>query len=303
MNVLTKETSGESWLHERSSRICASDVAAILGIEGAFSTALQVWARITGKVGEPDITEEQARAFEYGRRLEPVAAEWWQDVTELQLEHPPGMLVHPEHDWLCGTPDRLIMRSGAVDEGVWEGKTANRFRASLWEHSIPLPYVMQLQVYLILTGRSWGSFGCIVNQGLVQRSIEADPALHDAILGQLDDFWEKNVLRDIPPETTRRDVRFIQMLHPDDNGRRVILGDSFVELAERFDELTRTKKETTQELDALKAKVKLQLGDNTFGDLGGEGFSWKAMNRAGKAVRVLRRTANIPENAPIAGDH
>lgn len=92
----------------RERRIGASEVAAVLGISPyADATPFSVWARLTQGYQRPEAPELTA-----GRYLESAVAEWYEDQFAVFVVTGDGGTVHPSHDWMSATPDRIVEAAG-----------------------------------------------------------------------------------------------------------------------------------------------------------------------------------------------
>lgn len=275
-------------LAQRAGKISCSLAAQILG-EGQFGSPLTAWAKITGRATEDISKEHYIRAGNY---LEPVVAQWWSDDDEQgrKLVMPEcGTVAHPDHPWLVGTPDRLIARKedGKII-GIWEGKTANAFALSDWEHgAVPLGYQIQLQLYLEIFDFDLGSFGALVGgQRFFAADVARDRVFARLAIQRLKEWYELHIVGDVQPEPTGRacDMRQLCRLHPDDTGEVISLSAESVEAVRKIKELGESIDAVEVERDRLKNVLRAEIGDATFGEGAGTKVSWK---RNAKGTRVL----------------
>lgn len=91
----------------RQGGIGASEIGGIVGAEGAYESALAIWARKVGLDRKPenDVTPEFIRL---GNLLEPVIAQLYSERTGFALQES-GTLVHPTDPIRRCTPDRLVV--------------------------------------------------------------------------------------------------------------------------------------------------------------------------------------------------
>jgi len=86
----------------------------------------------------------------------------------------------------------------------------------------------------------------------------------------------------------------IKRLHPKDNGAEVRLPVEWLEHSARLSELKAAKAGTEKEITELENRIKVMIGDATYGALpDGSRYSWKTQNRKEYVVpasqtRVLR---------------
>ena len=160
-----------------------------------------------------------------GHYLEPAVAQWYSDQTGRILHHvspetDPGLklarvgkewtLVHPEFDFICGTPDYL---TDDPDLG-YEGKTANerqldmvdQFGDPLWGHDgsdiVPLAHLIQCQEYMGLSGRRRWDLGCffVGNKDEFRLyHLTFDPDFYASLVETGVAFWNDYILPRVSP--------------------------------------------------------------------------------------------------------
>lgn len=299
MKLLTTAPPGSpAWHDAHKGRIGAASVADVLGC--GRNTPLRRWAIITGKIEPEDISE--LPWVKMGNKLEPIVADLWEEETKRKLCPSPGVIQDEEFDWLIGTPDRMIAPTKDLEGGVWEGKTTSGFMRSSWEDDVPTPYRIQLQTYLRLTRSKWGSFGALVGGSeFLWKDEVHNPQFEQFMLNQLVDFWEKHVVKDIPPPATDRepDLRTIKQLHPEDTGETIDPGSeagaSIIALTEELHAVEAALAEakvTVEPLEAeqkrLKAQIQLQMGSATWAPTIGGVWQYRCEPRSGYVVEPSR---------------
>lgn len=90
------------WLEERRKRICASDIASIIGV--GFHTPQKLAAIKLGIVEDVEVSER----MRLGTILEPEAVARWEEKTGRVAFTAPSLCIHPLREWQGATPDRLI---------------------------------------------------------------------------------------------------------------------------------------------------------------------------------------------------
>jgi len=160
---------------------------------------------------------DQNKFMEWGLRLEDPVATKYADFNNESLVDPveetkrdllPGhTLIHPEHNFLVGSPDRLVRQNsrykvknhplGLEVTGIKHGleiKTAYYFSVKKWDkEGVPEQYKIQCQFYMLLTGlMKWDL--CVLHTGSAdyqQFTLEADPLLHAEMIKAATDFWKE----------------------------------------------------------------------------------------------------------------
>lgn len=104
--VVIKPASHEDWLKEREYGVGASEVGAVLGLS-PYETPFSLWLKKTKQV-EP---EPENEAMLMGHLLEDVVAKRWEMETGekvIKASAKDIIYVHPEHDFMRATPDRVV---------------------------------------------------------------------------------------------------------------------------------------------------------------------------------------------------
>lgn len=121
--MLIEQRSPE-WFQIRKGKITSSEVYKIMGEKGLSETAktylLEKVCEYFGGVTEP----ATGRPLEWGTELEPIAIEYYQEVTNIQVEKASFMVVD---EYYGGSPDGLIQPDGII-EVKCPYKSANHFK-------------------------------------------------------------------------------------------------------------------------------------------------------------------------------
>lgn len=308
-NVITKAKPGTPEFDvAHKGKIGGHMACDILGV--GRRTPLEAWARLTGKLDEParsdpndDGDEDEVQAsvseqMELGNDLEPVVASVYERRTKHKLAESPGMIAHPELDWLVANPDRII-NYGDGRQGVLECKSAGGVKLSEWIGEPPVQAQVQLHTYLLCTGLEAGAIAALLGTfgfKFVFAEVTINPVFADHLMNELVDFREKYWLPDIPPPATGRDLPIVRMLHPEADGSTIELTD---EMAITFEQFEQTKAEI-RDLEKLKADMQVRLlegiGPASFARGAGVSFSAKTTHVEGRtqivqpySFRTLRR--------------
>lgn len=193
-----KLTYGNSadWLKGREGKIGGSAIAALLGLD-RYRTPLQVYRELTGQE-EPKPENKYTIA---GHRLERVVADYFTEASGTMLitgSEADVTYVHPEYDYLIGSPDREYV-SADGREAILECKTT-QFEVDD-ESELFQKWYCQLQWYLMLTGYRTGSIAWLsrgVDFGY--RKFEANPDVQQMLVQTALDFWNTHVVPRVEPE-------------------------------------------------------------------------------------------------------
>lgn len=189
--VLRADATRAEWLAERRHGLGGSDASTIADLN-PYSSRYELWLDKTGRrADEPD-----NEAMEFGRRLEPVLAAWFADLTNLTTRRC-GLLAHRTHSWMRVSVDRLTSDGGGL-----EVKTAGWRMQHEWsDGQAPDHAELQSQWAMAVTGRKhWWVIGLIGDRRapLIVR-IERDDALIRDLIWMAERFWRDNVLADVEP--------------------------------------------------------------------------------------------------------
>ena len=182
-NEVKIEQGSEEWLKYRLRRITSTDVPAIVGYYSKdperkatlckHKTAYQVWARLTGRYVPPSIESGGARRGHFG---EEVACSMFESDQNERIRRPIGVMQHPEHAWLCASPDGIIDR---INQGV-EVKSPLPETYWEWRDGTPLRHRIQARVAmacgdfdssLVLVGRDDIEFEVLERKDSFERTL------------------------------------------------------------------------------------------------------------------------------------
>lgn len=245
--------------------IGGSSAAAACGVD-PFKSRVQLWLELTGRVER----EPAGETAEWGNRLEPVI------VAEVERQGfktvyggltdaamPPRSPELPE--WFTGTPDGFVgINSHGNGRGLLEIKTAGLRMAPLWaDGEIPIPYQIQCQHYLELTGLDWGLIACLIGgQRLELREFERNPELIARMI-ELETEFVGMVERDEapPPDGSKSAEAMLRLMYPVASGEVVVFTNAQMEEVEKAKSLRKALKATELQLAGSEQKIKSWIGD------------------------------------------
>ena len=180
------------WLEARRSGIGGSDVAAVVHLS-QWRSAFEVFL---DKRGELPLQEDN-EPMRWGRILEPVIRHEYEETTGFLVE-PVPMLRCVKHPYMLANLDGLV----SEHKRVVELKTART--AEGWgedgSDEVPLPYVMQVQHYLFITGFEVADVAVLIGGSDFRiMHIEPDRELQDMLVESEYAFWQRVQRNDPPP--------------------------------------------------------------------------------------------------------
>jgi len=122
--------------------------------KGLGKTALEYAARITLERMGVIIPEPFSKALEWGIENEEKALAYYEHLHGMVT--PTGRLIHPEINYIAGTPDGLIGEDGII-EIKCPYNPMNHF-ANITENAQLKDYGYQIQGYMWITDRKWCDF-------------------------------------------------------------------------------------------------------------------------------------------------
>lgn len=295
----------QEWLGRRQSGIGGSDAAAVLGLS-QWKSPLALWAEKCGLVEHPNLDELEF--IEWGQVLEePIAQKYVQVTGRTLIDHGRfAIRTSATHPFMHCTIDReIVMGVSESDQGYKPPssglgdlsiKNVGAFKLKDWEVEPPLPYQIQLQHELYVTGLEWGSFAVLIGgQKFHWMDTPRNENFIKLLIEKEEEFWYK-VQHGIRPDPDASDStkEVLMRLYPKDTGESKALPAEFAAYAERRRELKEKAKALDAEIQGIDNLIKAAIEDATVGVLpDGSGFSWKHQHRDPYMVqasdfRVLR---------------
>jgi putative phage-type endonuclease len=182
------EDNSIEWLKLRREGIGGSEVSTLLGMSNPdWGDVFTMWLDKTWQI-PLDLNPPSEAAF-WGHALEPVVRKRAADVLGAEITKP-GMLRSVTHPFMQYSPDGFIS-----DGRLYEGKTANAFKASEWKGQIPDHAELQVQSGMFVTGKDQALVaGLVGGQKLELFEVDRDDRIIAAILNAAEPFWTINVM-------------------------------------------------------------------------------------------------------------
>jgi putative phage-type endonuclease len=188
---------------DRTKGIGGTDIAAIVGLN-PWKSPIDVYME------KLDLVEPQADNDNlwWGREMEPVLQKRYEQETGLTVEPWSKSYIIDKIkyncEWYQGTPDGLIIGLSYIG-GVDYKTTGSSYRDQWGEpgsDEVPAYYHTQAMWYMGLTGAIWWDVAVLFmgarREFRIYR-INRDDELIDSLIERGRDFWENNVLKEVPP--------------------------------------------------------------------------------------------------------
>lgn len=177
-----------------------------------YATAADVFMRLVHGVSKP-----KTKAMARGLNVEPMLRELYRETVGPATDSP-GVIVHPDNEWLAASPDGFISH-----DGVLELKSVSEFARGSWGEpgtdAVPDAYNVQLQWLFEVTGREWAhvlaAFGrdytdeagvgqfAVTETAVYQAS--SDRELRAALREAAERFVVEHILTGRPPDVEPRE--------------------------------------------------------------------------------------------------
>lgn len=233
---------------ERRNYIGASEIGAILGLD-RYKTALDVYNQKLGLTAP----FEGNRHTERGNRLERVAADIFAETTGKRLRRRNSAFVHPNYPFIVGHVDRTVEGERTIAEIKCPSLAAFR---KMQREGLPETYLIQMQVYLGLSGYSEGVYiiFCADQMDCASFDISFDAAIYETAVMSAVNFWNNHVRAGVPPSETNSDKEKIEVSKI--GGSTVFRDDdTFAEAAQLLREANQLKKDGEELYELAKSKV------------------------------------------------
>lgn len=285
------EVQSPEWHAHRRRTLGASEIAAILGVEGAYGTPLEIWADKTGQLAHEEADKEW---LHFGQVLEPIIAAEFERRAKLKTMEEDRQFISVEWPWLGCSLDRWFVDKPG--DGPLELKNTGSFMRHRWDEGIWLPYQVQVQAQMAVTGAERAAVAVLIGGNEFKWAlVERNQRFIDAMLEKTYRFWQM-VERDEMPDPVGADTKLIGvLLGKEEAGTSVALTGPWLDVDEELTDVKKQIKALTARKDELEAKIKKQIGKAERGVLAGGGqYTYKMQSQDGYVVapretRVLRR--------------
>jgi len=203
------------WFKYRQSGIGGSEMSTVLGLN-KYDTVTRTFYEKIGMAEPRQI--DNAKMF-FGRYMEDNIAKLWEfyDGTNdgwienfknnkiiRQCRNVNRLVVNPTYPWLFGSFDRIQNIKGGINlltgeklttEAVLEIKTLSYWSSQMWIDGIPISYLIQVHVYMIILETDYAEIAILKdgNEFMVEK-VQRDDGLCTRIIDISKQFWENRVL-------------------------------------------------------------------------------------------------------------
>lgn len=293
MLMQASDPARHAWLQARKTGIGATDAAVILGLS-KYKSPLALYAEKAGLVDEDD---QEHDALEWGRRLEPVIAAKYEEVTGRTTFDPGAFELqrNASEPWMFATLDRIVTAppaDGALpydSPGVLELKTAAAWARDQWDKEPPPIYQVQVQHQLAVTGHLWGSIAVLIGGRTFRwQDIERNETFIARLMALEHEFWLRIQRRDPPPpDGTRATSEVLAMLYPHEEHEQTQLPAEAAGWDIQRETAIRAIEQAEEKKTEAENRIKAAIGNHAIGVMpNGVRYHWKSINRKAYAVEA-----------------
>jgi putative phage-type endonuclease len=273
--VSTKDMPEEEWLKWRKKGIGGSEAATIAGLN-PWSSTLKVYI---DKINEEAVEHQDNECMRVGRDLEDYVARRFEEATGKKVRKVNYLLQHREHEFMLANLDRDIVG----EEAFLECKTTGSYSKSDWEEGVPLHYEIQCLHYMSVTGCTHCYIAVLIgNEKFIWHKIERDEDTINNLIKIEKDFWENNILANVPPSPDGTD-QYSEMLkdkYSSSITSTIELKSIFEQKLKRRDELIELIDGMETEKKQIDQEIQVEMEENDRAILGDRVITWKSQNRA-----------------------
>lgn len=180
----------------RRKHLGSSDVAAIVGVD-RFKNAYDVYLDKTGKIED----EPENAVMQRGRLLEPAILSFAEFALGPIVRDPEKLEFIDEALHLLSHPDGIVEETGNPIETKSQGAYSEEVWGEANTDQVPDRVIIQAHVHMICTKKDY----CHTPAYLAYREFQmfglsVDADVRNIIIEKAADFWQNNVLKDMPPE-------------------------------------------------------------------------------------------------------
>ena len=140
----------------------------------SYMSMLELWVIKTGRIKQ-SIEDESAghEPLYWGKRLEPLVAEYYSMHTNYKVRRVNVVLQHPDPDrrFMLANLDYFV--AGDADVRILGCKTAGEYGAKLWRDGVPLYVLCQVQHKLAVTGKKAAHISVSYSVGMKPVSLKS----------------------------------------------------------------------------------------------------------------------------------
>lgn len=249
----------------RNQGLGASDAAAAIGLS-KWKTPFQLWQEklgITPRTASNDERfEDEALHLEMGKVLEPVALARFTKKTGYAVSDRQLQIVDPNLPWRWVTVDGVASDNGLVEAKSVGFASPDQWGDELEDDAIPIPYLIQVQHGLDITGRPHAWVPVIVlNREFRVYRVNRDEELIGMVREKETAFMQHVWDRTPPPPIDYEDAA---RQWPQDSGTTILASSEAVDFVSALAKAKEARKAAELDEELAKAKVARFMGPHSI---------------------------------------
>ncbi len=326
--VSTVGMSKDEWLAFRFNGIGGSEISTIVGLN-PYESNVKLFYKKLGEVEQ----EPENRAMFWGKRNEDTIADVWQyydpknddpdnyivnynNETIIRKCHKVNAyIINPDYPYLFASVDRIINKTGDLEEGVLDCKTIREWAAKMWIAGTPPMYLAQIQIYMFILGLKYAILATLRDGNHFEElRFERNDEFIKYLVDAAADFWDRvtraRILKQegkpyeqLEPEPNNQDAYEGFLSEKYKNSKEICvapsahfftLGTEYMDLNKEIDTI-----EDRQTVIANEIKAYMKDADTMdFGKASGK-ITWKT-NVKGSRVFKISLKAEKPQEQAVA---
>lgn len=279
-----KSITHEEWLALRKKSIGGSDAGAIMGAS-TWAGPVTVYA---DKMGLKE-DRETSEAMRLGTDLESYVAERFTEETGKKVRRDNYMYMHDDYDFITANIDRVVVGENAGLECKTMGGFAANYDFEAGE--VPANYYCQCQHYMMVMGYD-RMYLCILvlQKGVYVIPVDYDEKYAQGLLDAEVSFWQTYIeKKQMPPPATQADRDTVSEMYPQEKDRdNEVYLTGLDAIGAEIDKHTEVIALHKEQVESLKAKVQMSLGDTGRGYGDKYKVSWLSQDRTTIDTKKLK---------------
>ena len=266
-------------------RIGSSRIAAICGLN-KYETPLQVWAKMTGKVG----ADPQNDAMWLGHEMQPVIGRLFVRRQNIPIETEDSVYYLPEKEWAIASPDFTL-----PDGGLLEAKNTGSWAREVWADGVPDAAHCQVQWQMGIVRAPYAYVAALcggrVDDFFIHR-IDFNEEVFNQLLERGERFMAL-VKSETPPDAMHGDDDLVSLLAGKLEDRAVNLSQDEYPALTQYQNLSAQKKglmseaaELKEQMEAIQNRLRLIGNGASVLRCGGLEMHIKLRTRAGYEAKA-----------------
>ncbi|MFM9590792.1 YqaJ viral recombinase family protein [Streptomyces scabiei] len=193
--LLGRRASRKKWEAVRREGIGGSDVAALFGLAGKYSSPRHVFEE---KHGRPTFRETEPA--EIGREIETFVARMFTKRSGLKTKMPAGMIANDARPWMRANVDRYVLDGEGRIVAPLELKNRSEYQAEEWEDGVPDGPALQAHWYMAVGGWDHAYVAALVGGNKLRWfRLERDEEIVEELIGHCEDWYQRHIVEGFPP--------------------------------------------------------------------------------------------------------